>query len=37
MNKKIVNIIGIIAIIVVIVVFLDYALGEFLMGWNNPH
>lgn len=36
MDKKIVEIIGIVVVIVVIVLFLDYALGEFLMGWNNP-
>lgn len=36
MNKKIIKVIGIIAIIIVIVIFLDFALGEFLNGWNNP-
>jgi len=36
MNKKLFKIIGIIAAIVVIIVFLDFALGGFLAGWNNP-
>lgn len=36
MNKKIVKVIGIIAIIIIVVVFFDYALGEFITGWNNP-
>jgi uncharacterized protein YpmB len=36
MNKKALKIIGIIVSIIVIVIFLDFALGEFLTGWNNP-
>ncbi len=36
MNKKILKIVGIIATIIVIVIFLDFALGEFLNGWNTP-
>lgn len=35
MNKKTLKIIGIIVAIIVIVIFLDFALGEFLTGWNN--
>lgn len=35
MNKKTVRIIGIIVTVIVIVIFLDFALGEFLNGWNN--
>ena len=36
MNKKTLRIIGVIVTIIVIVIFLDFALGEFLTGWNNP-
>jgi hypothetical protein len=36
MNKKISKIVVIIVAIIVLVVFLDFALGEFLIGWNNP-
>jgi hypothetical protein len=32
MNKKTSKII----VIIVIVIFLDFALAEFLAGWNNP-
>ncbi len=35
-NKKVLKIIGIIVSIIVIVIFLDFTLGEFLTGWNNP-
>ena len=33
MNKKTLRII---VTVIVIVIFLDFALGEFLTGWNNP-
>ena len=33
MNKKTLRIIE---TVIVIVIFLDFALGEFLTGWNNP-
>jgi len=36
MNKKVIKVIGIIVAIIVIIVFLDFALGGFLTGWNNP-
>lgn len=36
MNKQILKIIGIIVTIIITVIFLDFALGEFLTGWNNP-
>jgi hypothetical protein len=35
MNKKTSKIIMIIVAIIVIVIFVDFALGEFLSGWNN--
>jgi hypothetical protein len=35
MNKKTLRIIGIIVTVIVIVIFLDFAVGEFLNGWNN--
>jgi hypothetical protein len=35
MNKNTLGIIWIIVTIIVIVIFLDFAVGEFLNGWNN--
>jgi uncharacterized membrane protein len=35
-NNKYFTILGIVLTIIVIILFLDFALGGFLEGWNNP-
>ncbi|MEI6865814.1 hypothetical protein [Flavicella sp.] len=36
-NPKMIKIVGIIFAIIVIILFIDFALGGFLEGWNNPN